>query len=124
MHIKAGKDTPSIYLSMDAYKIEIKGECYALKIKEIFQPVFNWIDTELIKLNNEMIWMFEINSINSESTRIIVELINKLNRYHDDGIKSKIIWKYDNCNDHIYDKGVDFSEISLNRFELFQINNC
>jgi hypothetical protein len=123
MLIKGTKDTPFVYLSSDECKIEISGDSYSLKINSFYKQILDWADNELPKLNCNLHCLFYFNTINSDSVRMILEFIKKLNILKDEGKNIFILWKYDEDNDHIYDKGIDFSEISKNTFELVAMSS-
>jgi len=130
MLIKGTKDTPFVYISAETGKMELSGDSYSIKVNALYKEVFNWLEFEFANTNQKITCRLYFNNINSETVRAILELINRLNRLKDLGKSITVIWEYDEDNEQIYEKGVDFSEFSKNRFimkknfiESFPIGN-
>jgi hypothetical protein len=118
MLIKGTKDTPFVYISAETGKMELSGDSYSIKVNALYKEVFNWIEFEFSNINREITCRLYFNIINSETVRAILELIYRLNRLKESGKKINVIWEYDEDNEQIYEKGVDFSEFSKNPFIL------
>lgn len=113
MLINSTKDTPSVFLSSEECKFEIKGSSYSKDAIIIYDKVLEWVIKEVPKLTCELNCVFNLSILSSISEKKILFLISELNKLFETGKKIKIIWHASDDEDSI-----DFAEDLRTLFKL------
>ncbi len=113
MLINSTKDTPSIFLSLEECKFEIKGPSYSKNAILIYDKVIEWVTNEVPKLTCELNCIFNLDILSSVSEKKILFLISELNKLFLNGKKIKITWHTSDDEDSI-----DFAEDLRTLFKL------
>lgn len=92
MQIKGTKNSPSVLLSSEECKFEIKGFSYSETINEIYDKAIKWINDNIPKINCEINFIFNLYVTNSISDKKILLIIDRLNNFFLEGKKIKIKW--------------------------------
>jgi len=113
MLINSTKNTPSVFLSSEECKFEIKGSSYSEDANEIYDQIIIWIIKEVPKMSCELNCIFNLYILSSISEKKILFIISELNKLFETGKKIKIIWHISDDED-----SVDFAEDLSNLFKL------
>lgn len=113
LRIEAKRDTPEIILDSDTNVFTIKGTSHPENIREVYVPVFVWLDEYLEELkgqeNQKIIFEFYYKYINSASLRYLFDLLRKMVEFKDNGIDVSIIWSYADDDEDMKEAGEELS---------------
>ncbi len=122
IYIKKTKKTPLVNLNIKENVFQIKGPSFSEDVIEILNPILDWIDSEIPKLDKELICEFYFTVLNSSSHKKIFQILLKLNSLLDNGKDIKINWYYDEDDEDIMEMGEDLIELINIPFTLIPIN--
>ena len=116
LNIEATDSTPKIYLDKELGKFEIVGKSFPEESRSFYAPAFEWLTEYAQNPNEETIFHFEMEYFNSSSSLIILEILNILNKLHEEGKKVTISWNYLEIDDDMLEAGEEYSELVDIRF--------
>ncbi len=122
IYIKKTKKTPLVNLNIEENIFQIKGPSFSEDVIEILNPILDWIDSEIPKLDKELICEFYFTVLNSSSHKKIFQILLKLNSLLDNGKDIKINWYYDEDDEDIMEMGEDLTELINIPFTLIPLN--
>ncbi len=122
IYIKKTKKTPLVNLNIKENLFQIKGPSFSEDVIEILNPILDWIDSEIPKLDKELICEFYFTVLNSSSHKKIFQILLKLNSLLDNGKDIKINWYYDEDDEDIMEMGEDLIELINIPFTLIPVN--
>jgi len=97
--IPATKNTPSFFYDKKLGILSIRGVCHPENVKEIFLPVFNWLDDFKGQVNNLPNGIFHVHFffryLNSASLKHVAMFLQRLNQLASSGISVEINWQYE-----------------------------
>lgn len=109
--IEATKYTPTIMFDAERNLLEIRGETYPENTAEFYAPVFKWLDEYLAQLQDEPVTVnLEINYFNSSSSKVLMDMFDKLEEMVKNGKKVELNWIYDKDNESALEYGEEFKE--------------
>lgn len=123
--ISATKYTPEI--SFDATKclLAITGESYPENTAEFYSPVFDWLESFLDSLQDQTVTVnIEIIYFNSSSSKVLMDLFDRLEEAVKAGKRITLNWIYDREDQSSLEYGEEFQEdlevLKLNLVEKTQ----
>ncbi len=113
MNIKDTKGSPSIYISIEECKFEIKGSSYSESVDKLFDDIINLVEKEIPNLSCELDCIFKLYVISSITQKKILYLVSRLNNFFKSGKKIKISW-------YVYDDedNLEFAEELIDIFNI------
>lgn len=111
---------PEVNFNVDKGICEISGESYMEETYKFYLPLINWIKdfTKTIKrpleLNIKLIYL------NTSSTKCVLDILEILKDYEDDGGSVKVNWYYDKSDPDMVDEVEDFEAESGMKIELIE----
>ena len=104
--IEATKSSPYINFDGDKHHLIMKGESYPENIATFYEPVFAWLDTFLSHTKKlELVVDLEIIYFNSSSSKVLMDIFDKLDlaAKTDNGVI--INWRYHEENEMALEYG-------------------
>ncbi|SRR6056297_1241050 len=123
--LKSSPETPyfpEVNFDADTGICEISGESYMEETYKFYLPLITWIK-QLIKNKNQKIdLVIKLIYLNTSSTKCILDMLEVLKDYQDQGGDVKVIWYYDTEDPDMVDEVEDFEvesgiKIELRKFE-------
>ncbi|MCF6290574.1 MAG: DUF1987 domain-containing protein [Desulfobacterales bacterium] len=109
--IAATKNTPEISFESTNRVLTIKGEAYPENAAEFYAPFFAWLDEYLADAGSGSTQVnIELVYFNSSSSRVLLDLFDKLEESARQGHRVVVNWKYHADNDMILEYGEEFAE--------------
>jgi hypothetical protein len=111
---------PEVNFNADKGICEIKGESYMEETYKFYLPLINWIKdfTKTVKrpleLNIKLIYL------NTSSTKCVLDILEILKDFEDDGGSVKVNWYYDKTDPDMVDEVEDFEAESGMKIELIE----
>lgn len=115
--IEPTKTSPYICLDPASQLYEISGQSFPEDPKEIYNPVFKWLEEHLPAINRPVSFKLHPEYFNSASNRLLLKLFRILEMFAQTGKNIEIVWYYsdeDSEND-----GLIFQKIVNIPFEMF-----
>jgi hypothetical protein len=104
--IHSTDETPEINFDTNG-SLSVKGVSIPENITNFYTPVINWIDEFAQNLPANIQLTFEIEYINTSSTRVFLDIIRKINACKQNCPDTVITWKYDQDDEDNFDLGKD-----------------
>ncbi len=109
--IDATKSTPRIFFDERKNVLELRGESYPENTSEFYDPLFKWLDKHLDELLEESFTVdIELIYFNSSSSKILMNLFDRLEEKAEEGKNIAVNWIYDKKNDSSLEYGEEFKE--------------
>lgn len=83
---------------------ELKGNSYPENTAETYEPVLNWIENELTKIDSEVVFEFKLEYQNTASSKIMSSVFAKIEAAYQRKKNIKINWYYDRDDEDIIDE--------------------
>ncbi|ASV11335.1 MULTISPECIES: DUF1987 domain-containing protein [Leptospira] len=117
LHIQQTKTSPEVVLDTEQGLIEIIGESYPENAIAFYKPVFDWLNA-MINLKSQVQVKFQLDYFNTSSSKVIMDILDSLQKYHDQNGKVKVLWLYKEDDDDMQETGEEFSSDLSLPFEL------
>jgi len=88
------KYTPLIELHYQDKFLRIYGDSYPENAMEIFQPLINKLDEYFKQPQQSLVVDLRIDYLNTSSTKMMTDMLSKLQSFHDAGHSIKLSWSY------------------------------
>ena len=115
---------PNINFNASEGRIQIRGNSMPENARGFYDPILKWINeySESPQPKTEVI--FQMNLLNTSSTKIFVDIFKLINKIIESGKSTvNIIWYYAYGDDDIQEVGVDFKEFTNAEFELVPVHD-
>ena len=122
--IEGTKDTPAIIFSQEKKQLTMSGYSYPENPVEFYRPVIELIDNFLANIDEEKIFniTLQLSYFNSSSSKILIDIFDKLERIAMDGYTMNVNWMYRTGDESIEEYGSDFKEgLEYVNFNLIEI---
>ncbi len=104
-------DTPAIHLDKVAGKFEFIGKSLPEDVSTFYAPVFSWISDYSENALPESNFIFKMTYFNTASSKIILDILMRLEDMHNDGKKVSVEWHYEEDDEDMQEAGEEYSEI-------------
>lgn len=116
--INSTEDTPRIILDAENEVFEISGMSLPEDVNLFFEPVLAWIEDYAAKPNPETVFCFKLTYFNTASSKLILDILFKLEEMFEDGHTVKVHWYYPEDDEDMRESGEEYSELVDLPFEL------
>jgi hypothetical protein len=120
LRYKATSQYPEIILDKTKGVFEFSGNSLPEDAKTFYQPILQWWDAYTADPNHETIVKFKMVYYNTPSSKLIFQILKKIENLANLRHKVKIIWMYNDEDIDIREAGFDLAEHIKVPFE-FQI---
>lgn len=121
LDIRATNDTPKVLLDPEADIFEISGRSLPEDVVTFYQPVIDWLEEYRDEAKEYTEFVFKFLYFNTATSKLIQDILIRLEEIHEDGNKVKVLWYYDEDDEDMLDLGEEFSENVDIPFELIAI---
>ncbi len=123
LKILSNDSCPAVNFDTKQEKFEIRGNSMPENASSFYKPVVNWLDKYAESPNPVTEIVFQMNIINTSSSKLFIDILKKINKIVDSGKSDvNIIWYYNYGDDDIQEVGVDFKEFTKAPFELVPVH--
>ncbi|MDR1171909.1 MAG: DUF1987 domain-containing protein [Bacteroidales bacterium] len=109
--ISATEDTPGIRLDAANNIFEISGRSLPEDVVKFYRPILDWLDTYAQSPNEHTVFDFKLSYFNTASSKIILDILMKLEGIHNDGKKLTIKWHYPSDDEDMMEAGEEYADI-------------
>lgn len=86
---------PSVNFNAETGVCEISGESYLEETVEFYDPLINWLKQYIREKNAPITLNIKLTYFNTSSSRCILDILNVLKDYEEQGGEVRINWYYD-----------------------------
>jgi len=102
--------TPYILIDEEKSYMKFEGRSFHENVVEFFSDVNNWLDAFLKKDFGSFTFDFEMNYFNSSTSKLLHNMLTKMDKYASDEKRVIVNWITTEDNDIIIECGEDFRE--------------
>lgn len=110
LDIRATNDTPKVLLDPENNIFEISGRSLPEDVVSFYKPVIDWLDEYKESPNKETEFVFKYIYFNTATSKLIQDILVKLEEVKDQGSDVRILWFYEEEDEDMLDLGEEFSE--------------
>lgn len=111
-------NSPTIVLDKETNEFMFTGRSLPENPKVFYTPIFDWFDNYFEDPNSETNVVFEIEYMNTASSKMLLDLFRKFRKAESDGINIRVKWIYDEDDEEVLEAGSDFAEMTNVKFDL------
>jgi hypothetical protein len=120
LDIKATNDTPKVLFDPQNEIFEISGRSLPEDVVLFYQPVLDWLEEYIEDPIEYTEFVFKYVYFNTATSKLIQDILFKLEQLHENDHKVKVIWYYEEDDEDMLDLGEEFEEIVDLDFEIVQ----
>lgn len=120
--IQPTKSSPRVVYSDQEKTLTLSGESYPENSFDFFKPIFEWLHTELPKLD-ELRFRVDISYMNSSSTKCMLDMLDILGDTARHNCRVSVFWYYDRENARALELAEEFKEDVEVPFEIVPLDN-
>jgi len=115
--------TPQIYFDPEQNLFEISGRSLPENVVKTYEPVLQWIDQNVGKIQETLVFSFRVDYLNSASAKMISLILTKLEEFYKSGISIEIKWFYNQDDDDIQSEGEIYAKLKKLPIKLICIKD-
>lgn len=120
--IEETKKTPSIYFDPQMGDLKIKGRSLPVDCSEFYQDLFSLVDSYLKNPKRVTTLHFNFDYVNTISTKVILQLIQKFEKLLHKHLDVHIVWNYTEEDDIMFEIGETFQVTTKIPLSLVEAN--
>ena len=109
--IQGTEDTPKIILDAENEIMEISGRSLPEDVSSFYEPVINWLNEYAEKPNKKTILNFKLTYFNTASSKLLLDILMKLEEMHEKGYDVLISWHYPEDDEDMEEAGEEYADI-------------
>ncbi len=109
--IQGTEDTPKIILDADNEVMEISGRSLPEDVSAFYEPVLNWLNEYAENPNKKTIFNFKLTYFNTASSKLLLDILMKLEEMHENGNDILIRWHYPEDDEDMEEAGEEYADI-------------
>ena len=104
-------DTPSVTLDVANEIFEISGRSLPEDVAVFYEPILDWIDRYSEEATGKTIFNFKLVYFNTASSKMILDILLKLEEMHEAGKDVLVRWHYPEDDEDMEEAGEEYSDI-------------
>ena len=104
-------DTPSVTLDVANEIFEISGRSLPEDVAVFYEPILDWIDRYSEEATGKTIFNFKLVYFNTASSKIILDILLKLEEMHEAGKDVLVRWHYPEDDEDMEEAGEEYADI-------------
>jgi len=109
--ISATEDTPGIRLDATNDIFELSGRSLPEDVVKFYKPILDWLEEYAQSPNENTVFNFKLSYFNTASSKIILDILMKLEGMHDNGRNISIKWHYPSDDEDMMEAGEEYADI-------------
>jgi len=110
-------DTPSVTLDAQNEIFEISGRSLPEDVAAFYEPILDWLDRYAESPNAKTVFNFKLVYFNTASSKLILDILLKLEEMHEDGKEILIKWHFPEDDEDMEEAGEEYADIVEVPFE-------
>ncbi|RPH32939.1 MAG: DUF1987 domain-containing protein [Bacteroidales bacterium] len=104
-------DTPTVILDAENEVFEISGRSLPEDVTAFYEPIIRWLDDYASNPNTKTIFTFKLVYFNTASSKLLLDILMKLEQMHEDGKDMLIRWYYPEDDEDMQEAGEEYADI-------------
>lgn len=104
-------DTPTVILDAENEVFEISGRSLPEDVTAFYEPIIRWLDEYASSPNAKTIFTFKLVYFNTASSKLLLDILMKLEQMHEDGKDMLIRWYYPEDDEDMQEAGEEYADI-------------
>ncbi len=104
-------DTPTVILDSENDIFEISGRSLPEDVTAFYDPILNWLDEYATSPNAKTVFSFKLVYFNTASSKLLLDILMKLEEMHEDGKEVLINWYYPEDDEDMQEAGEEYADI-------------
>ncbi|MBI9067816.1 MAG: DUF1987 domain-containing protein [Salinivirgaceae bacterium] len=121
--IEKTSKTPQIIFDPINNLFEISGRSLPENVVKTYEPVLQWIDQNIGKIQNNIVFNFRVDYLNSASAKMISLILTKLEEFFKSGISIEVKWYYNLDDDDIQSEGEIYAKLKKIPIKLIGVDD-
>jgi len=109
--INKTEDTPAVHLDKTAGIFEFSGKSLPEDVTSFYAPIFEWISSYGEDANESSKFVFKMTYFNTASSKIILDILMRLETLHEEGKDITIEWHYEEDDEDMQEAGEEYADI-------------
>ena len=111
IEIEATRSSPSVVCDPDARTLVLAGESYPENTFEFYRPLLAWME-DVIETDSDTPFVLDValSYLNTGSIKSMMDMLDRLDEAHGDGIGVSVIWRCDPENERIVELAEELME--------------
>jgi hypothetical protein len=109
--IQGTEDTPKIILDAENEFMEISGRSLPEDVSSFYEPVLNWLSEYAENPKKKTIFNFKLTYFNTASSKLLLDILMKLEEMHEKGLDVLIRWHYPEDDEDMAEAGEEYADI-------------
>ena len=122
LYLKGTEETPEIIFDKDKPEFRVTGKSYMEDATAHYNKVIAWLKEYSKAPNTTTIFKFELEYVNTASSKIVHDILNSLDNIYLDDYDVLIEWHYYEEDEDMLEMGQEFKEVYEVPFKFEQIN--
>ena len=110
-------DTPTVILDAQNEIYEISGRSLPEDVTAFYDPILGWLDEYASSPNKKTIFTFKLVYFNTASSKLLLDILMKLEQMHESGNDILIRWYYPEDDEDMQEAGEEYADIVEIPFE-------
>ena len=102
--------TLKVSLDAESGVLDFSGASYPENAMEFFEPIINWLKEYLSDTETKVFLNLKLNYLNTSSTKCILDIIELLEQYYNNGRAAEVNWFYAKDDEDILETGEELAE--------------
>jgi len=115
--------TPQVIFDPANDIYEISGRSLPENVVKTYEPVLQWIDQNVGKIQNGAVFSFKVDYLNSASAKMISLILTKLEEFYKSGISIEVKWYYNLDDDDIQSEGEIYAKLKKIPIKLIGVED-
>ena len=104
-------DTPTVILDAENEIFEVSGRSLPEDVTAFYEPILLWLDEYALSPNPKTIFTFKLVYFNTASSKLLLDILMKLEQMHEDGKDMLIRWYYPEDDEDMQEAGEEYADI-------------
>ena len=109
--IQGTEDTPKVILDKENELMEISGRSLPEDVTAFYEPILNWLNEYAESPNKKTIFNFKLVYFNTASSKLLLDILMKLEEMHENGNDVLIRWHYPEEDEDMEEAGEEYADI-------------
>jgi hypothetical protein len=123
LKIIGSEDTPGVLLDTGNELFEISGRSLPEDVTAFYNPVLVWLDKYSENPLAKTVFNFKLTYFNTASSKMILDVMMKLESLHESGKEVLVKWFYPNDDEDMKEAGAEYADIVDIPFEQVGYNS-
>ena len=122
LYLKGSEETPEIVFDKDKPEFRVTGKSYMEDATTHYTKVIDWLEEYSKSPNPSTNFKFELEYVNTASSKIVHDILNALENMHLKGNEVLVEWHYYKEDEDMLELGQEYEEIYELPFKFEEIN--